>query len=282
MGTAIKKYGCFFGSMLLSGCVVGGALLLRRWMRIPIATHRVNILDVPVDPLTMKNALAQIDEFVRSGRPHHVFTADATGIMQARHDPKLREIVQQADLITADGAGVMFASRMHGEALPERVSGVDLVERICALAAKKGYTVFFFGASEGVAHAAAAVLAVRHPGLKIAGTRHGFFSPADEPNIVREIADAKPDVLFVALGIPKQESFIHDHFEQLGVPVMIGIGGSFDVISGKLQRAPRWMQRTGIEWLYRLAQEPKRLPRLAALPKFILANWLNHRFGRRG
>ena len=161
------RSGCIIGSILVAGCVVAGAILLRRWKKAPLATHRVNILDIPIDPFTMEKALAKIDEFIRSGRPHHVYTADASGIMQAKHDPELRSIVQQADLITADGAGVMLASRMHGEALPERVSGVDLVDHISELAAKRGYSVYFFGASKGVAQAAADMLAARYPGLKV-------------------------------------------------------------------------------------------------------------------
>jgi N-acetylglucosaminyldiphosphoundecaprenol N-acetyl-beta-D-mannosaminyltransferase len=273
MSTTGRRIGCLFGILAAAGVVVAGALLQRKRRSLPVATDRQEVLGIPVDPLPVDAVMARIAEFIASGEPHHIFTADASGIMRAQDDLLLRAIVRQADLITPDGAGVMLASELHGTRLPERVSGVDLVERIAALSADKGYRVYLFGAAEGVADAAAAALIDRHPGLQIAGTRHGFFSAGEEAAIVAAIVRAEPQVLFVALGIPKQEQFIRAHFAELGIPVMIGVGGSFDVISGRLQRAPRWMQRTGLEWLYRLAQEPKRLPRLAALPNFIVAVW---------
>lgn len=273
MGRSLAQTGKFFGTLLAASIIVAGGFIYHRWRRIPFATKRIQVLDVPIDPITMNEAIERIDAFIQSGQPHHIFTADASGIMRATNDTQLKQIVKQADIITPDGAGVMLAGRMHGTALPERVSGVDLVARISELAAQKGYTIYLFGSSEGVAQRAADNLRKQFPGLRIVGTRNGFFTPEDETRIVQEIAAAKPDVLFVALGIPKQEIFINTHFTQLGVPVMIGIGGSFDVISGRLHRAPRWMQRVGLEWLYRVQQEPARIPRLAALPRFILANW---------
>lgn len=273
----IKRTGCLLSTIAAAAVVISGGLLWRRGQRLPVAKERVNLLGVPVDPLTMPEALSRIEEFIKSGRPHHIFTADASGIMRTQEDPELQAIVQKADLITPDGAGALLASKFQGVKLPERVSGVDLVDRISALAAEKGYRIFLFGAAEGVAQAAAETLQQRYPGLTIAGTRNGFFSADDEPQIVKDIAATHPDVPFVALGIPKQEQFIRAHFAELGVPVMVGVGGSFDVISGRLQRAPEWMQRSGLEWLYRLSQEPKRLPRLAALPRFILAAWQNRK-----
>jgi N-acetylglucosaminyldiphosphoundecaprenol N-acetyl-beta-D-mannosaminyltransferase len=273
MTTSRKSVGCILGLLALGGTVVAGALIQRRRKRLPVAAERFAVLDVPVDPLTMAEALARIEAFIAEGTPHHVFTADASGIMRAQEDPELQAIVQQADLVTPDGAGVMLATELQGMRLPERVSGCDLVERLAQLSAENGYRLYLFGAAEGVADAAAAALVERHPGVQIAGTRHGFFTEDDEVKIVQAINRAKPDILFVALGIPKQEKFIRKHFELLRAPVMIGVGGSFDVISGQLSRAPRWMQKSGLEWLYRLLQEPKRLPRLAALPQFIWTAW---------
>ena len=153
----------------------------------------------------------------------------------------------------------------------------NLVEHISALAAKHGHTVFLLGAKEEVVQDAAARLQTRYPGLKIVGVRNGYFNAEEERAIVAQIAQVKPDILFVALGIPKQEQFIDNHRAELGVPVMIGIGGSLDVISGHLRRAPHWMQHTGLEWLYRLYQEPTRLPRMIALPNFIIAVWRTRR-----
>jgi len=261
--------GCLLGALLAAGVAIVGGTVWRRWQRLPVAAGRVELLDVPIDAITMQEALARIEEFVRSGQPHHVFTADATGIMRAHDDPELLAIVQQADLSTPDGAGVLTACRLHDIRLPERVSGCDMVELVSAMAAEHGFRVYFFGAAEGIARDAAEALAQRHPGLIVAGIRHGFFTAGEEPAVVAEIAAARPDILFVALGIPKQELFIRCHFAELAAPVMIGVGGSFDVISGHLQRAPRWMQRTGLEWLFRLLQEPSRFPRMAVLPRFI-------------
>jgi N-acetylglucosaminyldiphosphoundecaprenol N-acetyl-beta-D-mannosaminyltransferase len=265
--------GCILGGLAAAAVLIGGAMAVGRWRRMPIADRRLELLDVPVDPLTMDEVLARIEEFIRSRRPHHVFTADASGIMRARAEPELLEVVRHADLVTADGAGVLLATRMKGMRLPERVSGVDLVDRVSELAARKGFRIYLLGASEMVVQATAGVLASRYPGLIIAGIHHGYFSPEDEPRVVRDIATARPDVLFAALGIPKQELFIRCHFAQLDVPVMIGVGGSFDVTSGQLKRAPAWMQQSGLEWLYRLLQQPSRLPRMAALPKFMLEAW---------
>ncbi len=268
-----SRPGCIVGTVLAAAGIVSGAVLFRRMKNLPVATERVELLGVPVDPLSMAEAIQRIDEFIRSGKPHHIVTADASGIMRAVETPEFLDIVRRADLVTADGAGVLLATKLCGQRMPERVSGCDLVEQICALAATKGYPVYLFGAAEDIARQAADKLVSRHPGLLIAGTRNGFFSAEEEPQIVQEIAASGARVIFVALGIPRQELFIRQYFDALQVPVLIGVGGSFDVISGNLKRAPRWMQLTGIEWLYRLAQEPKRLPRMMALPRFIVAVW---------
>ena len=160
-------------------------------------------------------------------------------------------------------------ARVLGLPVAERVSGVDLVARICERAADKGYAVFLLGALPGVAEDAARSLQSRCTGLRIVGTRDGYFSPEDEPKVVQEIAEAKPDILFVGLGAPRQEKWISRHMEALQVPVAIGVGGTFDVLAGRAKRAPEWMQRAGLEWLYRLLREPSRLPRMWSLPRLI-------------
>ena len=168
-----------------------------------------------------------------------------------------------------DGAGVLWAAKVLDLPLRERVPGVDLTQAICEMAAREGYGVYFLGAAPGVAEKAAAVLRGRFPGLRVVGTHDGYFPPEEEERLVEEIRAARPDVLFVALGMPKQEQWIRKHQERLGVPVLMGVGGSFDVISGNLPRAPQWMQNFGLEWLYRVYLEPQRLPRLLALPRFV-------------
>jgi N-acetylglucosaminyldiphosphoundecaprenol N-acetyl-beta-D-mannosaminyltransferase len=227
----------------------------------------------------MPEALDQIEGFIAKGGPHHVFTADASGLIRAYDDPNLLAIVRRADLVTPDGAGTMLSARMRGITLPERVSGCDLVQRLAERAARNGHRLYLLGAAPGVADAAATKLVQRFPDLVVAGVRDGYFAPAQEPGVVRAIAEARPDILFVALGIPKQEQFIDAHRDTLGAPVLIGVGGSFDVIAGNLRRAPRWMQRLALEWLFRAAQEPKRLGRLTALPRFLWTAWRTRRAG---
>jgi N-acetylglucosaminyldiphosphoundecaprenol N-acetyl-beta-D-mannosaminyltransferase len=189
--------------------------------------------------------------------------------VRAHDDAEYQEIVRAADMVTADGRGVLWMARVLGLPVTERVSGVDLVERICARARDKGYSVYLLGAMPGVAEEAARALETRCPGLKVAGTRHGYFTPEEEPEIVRQIAAAKPDIIFVARGAPRQEKWIRRHMAELQVPVAIGVGGSLDVFAGRVPRAPQWMQRTGLEWLYRVLREPKRLPRMWALPRLL-------------
>jgi N-acetylglucosaminyldiphosphoundecaprenol N-acetyl-beta-D-mannosaminyltransferase len=230
---------------------------------------RVDILGVSIDAVTYATALERMDAMIRSGEPHHVFTADVSGIMRARDEAQLGEIIRTADLVTADGAGVLWAARLFDFPLPERVSGVDLVRRLCGLAARNGYRVFLLGAAPGVAQAAAEVLRREHPGLTVCGVQDGYFP--DAAQVAELLREARPDIVFVALGIPTQELFIRRWYRELGLPLCLGVGGSFDVISGRLERAPLWMQRAGLEWLFRLRQEPKRWRRMAALPRFVWA-----------
>lgn len=235
-----------------------------------VISAEVHVLGVRVDRVTMEEAMQRVEQFIIEDTPHMIVTSDATGVMKAHDDPELMAIVNEADLVTADGAGVILSSRLLNMPLEARVSGCDMVGEICRVAARLGRSVYLLGAAPGVADQAAQKLQQMAPGLQIAGCRDGYFTPADEPALIAEIAALKPAALFVALGIPRQEKWIKAHMQELGVPVCIGIGGSFDVISGLKQRAPRWMQRTGLEWLYRVAKEPSRLPRLTALPRIVL------------
>lgn len=235
------------------------------------ASRTIELLGVKVNAVTMDTTVAQVEEFIAAGTPHHLVTADVSTLMKARQDAELRDIINRADLVTPDGAGVLWTAKVFDWPLKERVPGVDLVDRLCALAAARGYRVYLLGAAPGVAEKAAAILQTRHPGLVIAGTRDGYFRPGEEEGVVAAVRAARPDLLFVALGVPKQEKWIRRHLRELGVPVCIGVGGSFDVISGRLSRAPQWMQTYGLEWLWRVLLEPRRLPRLWALPRFVLA-----------
>lgn len=229
----------------------------------------VRILGVDVNRLTMAETLARFDGFVESGEPHFVITADASGLAQAQHDPEHRALFARASLITPDSAGVLWAARRAGCPISERVSGVDLVEQVCARSVQTQHRIFFLGAAEGVAEQAAQRMRQRYPGCNIVGSRNGFFKPDEDMAVAAEVAQAKPDYLFVAMGIPRQEKFILATQSMIRAGVAIGIGGSFDVISGNVPRAPGVWQRLKMEWLWRLIQNPQKLPKVMWLPKFI-------------
>jgi len=228
------------------------------------------ILGIKVHSVDTATALDTIKEFVRSGKPHMVVTADSSAVVLARRDGELREIINSADLVTPDSIGILWAARRFGTPLPERVSGVDLVQAMCERAAKSGYRVFLLGAAPGVIDGAARNLTEQHPGLTIAGTHHGYFRAHESPLVVGKIREASPDLLFVGMGIPLQEKWIKAHLEEMQVPVAMGVGGTFDVISGRVKRAPEWMQRRGLEWFHRLASNPRKIRKCITLPVFVL------------
>ena len=231
--------------------------------------EQVDMFGVPLAQMDMDKALARVEQFVQERSPHLVVTSDSVSIIRAHDDPEFQAILRSADLVTADGRGVVWMARVLGLPMRERVSGVDMMDRICELAARRGYSVYLLGALPGVAEKAAETMRTRYPGLRVAGIHHGYFTPEEEPAVVEAVAAARPDVLFVAFGAPKQEKWIRAHQVELAVPVAIGVGGSFDIYAGRVKRAPAWMQRAGLEWLYRALREPKRLPRLWALPRLV-------------
>ena len=231
----------------------------------------ISLLGVKVHRLDMDTALSTIRAFAASGEPHLVVTADASAIVLAHDDPEFREVVNRADLVTPDGAGILLGAKWLGTPLENRVSGVDIARQVCRMAAKDGFSVFLFGAAPGVANQAAENLSKDFPGLTIAGTQNGYFKPSEEPGIVERIRESGAKALLVALGMPRQEKFISKHFNELGVGVAIGVGGSLDVFSGNVKRAPEWFQRHGLEWAYRLAQNPRKISKVLTLPRFV---WL--------
>ena len=230
---------------------------------------RLRILNVPVDSVSMHAAIKQIEGFIASGKPHIVVTADSAGIVLANNDPSFRRIVESADLVTADSVGVIWAAKRKGSPLPERVSGIDMFAKLCQGSAEKGYKLYFLGSSPGTAEMAAERCRLLFPGCNIVGARHGFFDPDSYTLVAQEIAKTKPDVLFVAMGMPRQEKFIMETQSIIGAPVAMGVGGTLDVYSGKLKRAPKWVQKMKMEWLYRLFQNPKKISKAKNLPIFI-------------
>ena len=231
---------------------------------------KVTILGVPVDAITMGEAVARIDGFIEKRTPVLVATANAEMLMRATHDGALRRILQGAAMVTPDGAGTVWAAHHLGHAMPERVAGYDMVQELMREAPAKHRRIFFFGSAPGVADKAKKKAEQLYPGIEIVGTRNGFFTAADEPAIIEEIKAAHPDILLAALGVPKQEKWLAKHLGELGVPVAIGVGGTFDVMAGVMKRAPHWMQRAKLEWLFRGMMQPKRAGRLLALPRFVL------------
>lgn len=231
----------------------------------------VKILDVPVHPLTMGEAVSVLEESITSGEQAFVVTANAEIIMMCQEDAGYKKIVSQdAQLVLPDGAGAVWAGRHLGYKVPERVAGFDLYCQLLDKAAQKGYKAFFFGGSPGVAEAAKAKSEELYPGVQVVGCRNGYFKEEESQAIIDEINASGADMLFAALGAPKQEKWLVRYREQLKPKILMGIGGSFDVFAGKMERAPKWMQDASLEWLFRLYKQPSRFMRMMALPKFVL------------
>jgi N-acetylglucosaminyldiphosphoundecaprenol N-acetyl-beta-D-mannosaminyltransferase len=226
-------------------------------LRAPIA-----ILGVPFDNVTTADTLRLINQMVVSRQPHYLVTANVDFVVQARSDLELRRILFDAHLVVADGMPLVWASRWLGNPLPERVTGSGLTPLLLAEAAAKGWRVFILGGAEQSVAQAAANTRAKHPDLQLVGAYSPPFKPLlemDHADILRRIREARPDILLVAFGCPKQEKWLNMHYRQAGVPVAIGVGATIDFLAGTMKRAPAWMQKTGSEWIFRLLQEPRRL-----------------------
>lgn len=231
---------------------------------------RAEILGVKVDSLTMSQAVEKVQQLIDENKNALVATANAEMLMRATTDEELKNILNNADLVVADGAGTVWAANYLGMPMPERVAGYDLAQELMKEAPVRGDRVYFFGSAPGVADKAREKALELYPGINIVGTRNGYFKAEDEPGIIAEIKAARPDILLAALGVPKQEKWLSRHRLELQVPVSIGVGGTFDVMAGIVKRAPLWMQRAKLEWLFRGLKQPSRATRLIALPKFVL------------
>ena len=234
------------------------------------ALPSVEILGVRLHVVDWPAALDRIGAFVAEGAPHQVVTVNPEFVMAARRDAAFREALARADLSVADGVGLLLAARWRGVPLPERVTGTDGVARIAERSARLGWRLFFLGAAPGVADRAVGRLRARFPGMVVAGTFPGSPAPEEEEAIVERVRAARPDVLFVAWGAPRQDLWIARNLDRLGVPACIGVGGAFDFHAGRVRRAPAVMRRTGTEWLFRLALQPRRWRRMLALPRFAV------------
>ena len=217
------------------------------------------MLGCPIDAVTLEEAVETVDEAVatRSGIQH--VAINAAKLVKLQSDQALHDAVDGCELVTADGQAVVWAAKILGQPLPERVTGIDLMEQLLRRAEARGYRVYLLGASEDVLETAAARIAERFPEVEVVGRQHGYFSDDEEADVAAHIHDARPDLLFVALTTPKKELFLARRRKALDVPFVMGVGGAFDVLAGKRKRAPRLLQRLGLEWAYRLVQDPRHL-----------------------
>lgn len=207
----------------------------------------------------MDETIAEVEKIITRRVPtqHVVINASKVNLME--DDPALRKIVNSCPLINADGASIVIAAKKLGVPLSERVTGVDLFLRLVEKAEEKGWGIYLFGAKEEVVQRVQSIFESTFPSIRIVGSRNGYFTDADEPKIVSDMASSGADIMFVAFSSPKKEYWIHKYLDQIGIPFVMGVGGSFDVVAGVTDRAPKWMQNHGLEWFYRFAQEPGRL-----------------------
>ncbi len=221
--------------------------------------NRINILNSPIDKLTMQDTLSIIDKSIQKRLAIQHIVVNAAKMVYMQKDKELYESVVNSDIINADGMAVVWAAKFLGQPLPEKVSGIDLMVNLVALAAKQNYKVFFFGAKEEVVITVVENYSKQYGKDLIAGYRNGYFNKEEEPKIAKQIAESKADILFVAISSPTKEIFLNQYKDTMKVPFIMGVGGSFDVVSGKTKRAPLWMQNNGLEWFYRFLQEPRRM-----------------------
>jgi N-acetylglucosaminyldiphosphoundecaprenol N-acetyl-beta-D-mannosaminyltransferase len=232
---------------------------------------RTEFMGVPVDAITMQQTIERIHQSIVSGEKIQHMAINTMIILRMVEDPEFMHTLSKCEVINADGIGVVMASKLLGHPLPERVTGIDLMEALIALAAKEGFKPYFLGAQEEVVQRTVSHYRQKYPKLEIAGYRNGYFKESDEQQIADDIRDSGADMLFVAISSPKKELFLGQWRDTMKVPFCMGVGGSFDVVAGKFKRAPEWVQRAGLEWAYRWKQEPRRMFRRNAvdMPKFV-------------
>ncbi|MFD2117016.1 WecB/TagA/CpsF family glycosyltransferase [Paenibacillus yanchengensis] len=230
----------------------------------------VSIYSIPFSKVGMDDTIQYLTERIENGQQTHVITANPIMVMTAKENAAYKAMMLKADLIVPDGVGIVWAAKKVGQPVAERVTGIELLQQLMAIGEKRRWRAFLLGTSQEVIEAAAQKLQMQYPQLKIAGYRNGFFGEKEDPEVIEQIKALDVQLLFVARGAETQEPWIVRYREQLGVPLIMGVGGSFDVLSGKLKRAPKVVQKLRLEWLFRLLQEPKRFGRMLVLPKFVL------------
>ncbi|MDN5293044.1 MAG: N-acetylglucosaminyldiphosphoundecaprenol N-acetyl-beta-D-mannosaminyltransferase [Eubacteriales bacterium] len=239
------------------------------------------LYNLPVANVDMKEAVAAVEKILQvqtyAAAPFLIFAANPEKITRASTDKELLSILQQSDLLIPDGIGLVWASRLLRQPLRERVTGFDLMQKLIHLAASRDFRIFLLGSKPEVVEKAAAKLSSQYPSLKIAGYHHGYFDSGEEEKVIGLINRSQPDILFVGMGSPRQEKWLFHHRHRLQVKVAMGVGGSLDVISGRLRRAPLLFRRLGLEWFYRGLREPKRFYRFRFLLTFLRLTWQEYR-----
>ncbi|MGW0206721.1 WecB/TagA/CpsF family glycosyltransferase [Streptomyces sp. NPDC003233] len=217
----------------------------------------VTVCGLPVHPLTLGESVAAAEALIADGGPHQHVVLNAAKIVQAHDDPELARIIRSCSLVNADGQSVVWAGRLLGSPLPERVAGIDFMTALWRSAARNGYRVYLLGAEPRVVEETARIAAAQ--GVQVVGHRDGYWDETQEPQVVAAVREARPDILFLAVPSPRKEYFLARRQQELGCALVVGVGGSFDVVAGLRSRAPRWMRRSGLEWFHRLVQEPRRM-----------------------
>ncbi len=229
---------------------------------------RYPILNTYVNAISMDETIAEVENIIKAGKPTQHVVINALKVNLMNENAELQKIVNACPLINADGASIVWAAKKLGVPLTERVAGIDLFENLVKLAAEKGYKIYLFGAKEEVVQKVKKIFEEKYPTLKIVGYRNGYFTEADEPEIVKNMAESGADMMFVAFSSPKKEFWVNKYLNDLNIPFVMGVGGSFDVVAGVTDRAPKWMQDHGLEWFYRFIQEPRRL-----WNRYVVGNW---------
>ncbi len=239
---------------------------------------KIDVMGVRFDNLSKQEFVERAKTMIRTKTRGYCVTPNAEIVYEAIQDDSFRELLNGAALVLPDGAGVVLGAKILGTPIREKVAGIEFGEAVCQLLAENGGRLYLLGGKPGIAEHAGENLKAKYPGLVICGTADGYFK--DEAEVVAKVNEARPDVLFVCLGAPKQEKFMKNHFDELDATLMLGLGGSLDGYAGVAQRAPKWMIDLSLEWLYRLVKEPKRLGRMMRLPKFVLLCW-KEKLGRK-
>lgn len=240
--------------------------------------EKISILGVNIDKLTLKDAVDRVKSFLNSNKINTIYTPNTEVVMETRKNPDLKNIVNSGDLVIPDGIGLVYASKIKKRPLPERVTGFDLSMKILEIANDKSCSLFLVGGKPGIADRAVENIKKQYPNINIVGSHHGYFKGThigykeheEEIQVLNKINESKPDIIFVGFGAPKQENWIHENKDRLNCKVIIGNGGTIDVLAGAVKRAPEIYQRLGLEWFYRLMKDPKRIKRQMVLPLFVL------------